>query len=337
MAYENHRITYDEDGNMYVDGVKAEVVPMVYEDKKSMNIAYKNIKTQFDVGAMTAEEFYRELESLRDYYLADGSAAWWQYTKQIMKYEDGVYEKQEKERIKAEKEAEKQRQEMIDREISRQSSAYALGLTSAKEYYDSLEQIRNRYFDKESKEWESFTVSMGKFYKNQLETAKDEAESLTSRLTGGIMHHYTIKDKEGKVTDSFYSLKIPDERQIEGFFEGYNYLTENGAPRQILDDYLSMDAASAESYLEVFKTLGNRLPGYFERLTEVTENTMGAAERFFGTDVLSQALSEVISQLEDAGVLSGIEINQNFYGDNISPSQVAQQTVNALKLQGVGL
>ena len=331
MDYNNNpRISFDEQGNMYVDGVVVKVKNIVFEDKKSMDIAYRDLKNSFDVGAVSAETFYSELEALRDYYLEDGSAAWWKYTRQILSYEQSLVEEQKEIQ-------ERMRQEEIDKRMTSLSALYSLGEINAQQYYDGLEKIRDEFFEKDSSEWQSYTVTLGEFYKNQLDNAMEKSENLADRLFGSIMHHYTIKDQNGNITDSFYRLISPDSRTAEKYLEGYNFLAENGAPGFVLNDYLSKSPNEASEVLRIFRELGSGLPSYFESISETYAQIKGMTNQFFGTEDLKTAVSDIIAAIKEVGDTDSVEITQNFYGNNISPSEISRETENTLKLQGVNL
>ena len=323
---DNPRVSFDEQGNMTVEGVEVKVKSIVFENKKAMDIAYKDLKNSFDLGAVSAEQFYAELENLRDYYLEDGSAAWWQYTKQILSYEQSLKEEQEK-----------ARQDMIDRRMAGLSALYTLGEFSARDYYNALENLRDEFFEKDSKEWQSYTVSLGKFYKKQLDEAKENSEALTDKLFGSIMHHYTIKDKDGKITDSFYKLISPDTKDAEKFLEGFSYLSQNGAPSFVLSDYLSRSPRDADEVLNMFRALGDKLPGYFAEISQTRSEISAMTNSFFNTDALKSAVNEIVSAIRESGMGDGIDITQNFYGGNLTPSEISAEVANTLRLQGVNL
>ena len=54
---DNPRVSFDEQGNMLVEGVEVKVKTIVFENKKAMDIAYKDLKNSFDLGAVSAEQF----------------------------------------------------------------------------------------------------------------------------------------------------------------------------------------------------------------------------------------------------------------------------------------
>ena len=50
----------------------------------------KDLQLQRDLDIISDEEYYAELEKLRDTYLTKGSEKWWQYTKEIISYEEDM-------------------------------------------------------------------------------------------------------------------------------------------------------------------------------------------------------------------------------------------------------
>lgn len=327
MDYSNNpRVYVDSEGNMYVDGVEVHVKEVVFEDTKSMNAAYRDLKNSFDLGAISAEQFYSELELLRNFYLEEGSAAWWKYTKQILSYEQSLAEEQIKLQM-----------QMAEEKTDKLSAMYSLGLISAKEYYEKLGNVRDEFFESGTPEWENFSVELAKFYSKQLEQKNKSADNLTDRLAGGIMQLVRIKDQKGKITDEFYRLTTPDVKAAEKYFEGFEFLKSNGAPPYILEEYLSMSANKSAQYIEALGNIGTDLPTYFSKLSDARGQIQSMANELYGTEFLSKAITEIIQSLKDAGFMEGVEITQNFYGTGISPSEVARETVNSLKLQGVSI
>lgn len=322
----NQHIQTDENGKVYIDGVEVRIKKVAFEDTKSMNTAYKDLKNSFDLGVISAEEFYNELEFLRNYYLEEGSAAWWKYTKMIINYENSLAEAQAK--INS---------QLAEQKMDKLSGMYTAGLISAEEYYDQLSKLRNDYFEEGSKQWEDFSIELAKFYSKQIERNDKSAENLTDRLSSGIMQLVRIKGMDGKIQDEVYRLSTPDLETANKYFEGFNYLKDNGAPHFILDKYLSMSTHDALNLFESMARMGNSLPNYFSNLTASRNEIKAMADQIYGSDILQKAINEIIQSLANEGLFNDIEITQNFYGSEISPAAAASETMNSLKLQGVGI
>ena len=102
------RISYDANGNMLIEGIKLSVKKNSYKIPDSFKNAIKNIELQFKNAAISEEEYYKNMENLRDSYLEKGTTQWWSYTNKIIKYENDLIKEQEKTMQKAIEEEKKQ-------------------------------------------------------------------------------------------------------------------------------------------------------------------------------------------------------------------------------------
>jgi len=92
----NGRVSYDEFGNMYIEGISVNVRDNSYKVSDSFKRAIKDIEIQFKNAAISEEEYYRNMERLRDTYLEKGTKEWWSYTNKIISYENKLVAEQEK-------------------------------------------------------------------------------------------------------------------------------------------------------------------------------------------------------------------------------------------------
>ena len=116
-----------------------------------------------------------------------------------------------------------------------------------------------------------------------------------------------------------------------------DYLEKNGAPAFLLNDYIGMSPEKASQLIDALNNTGTDVPRFLSELGRTRDSIQSMAEKFFSVDVLAEAVAKIIQNLENSGIASGVEINQNFYGNNLTPSEVARETASALKLQGVGI
>lgn len=90
------RVSYDEYGNMLIDGVSLSVRANSYKISDSFKNAIKDIELQFKNAAISEEQYYSSMEKLRDAYLEKGTKEWWSYTNKLVSFENKMIEAQKK-------------------------------------------------------------------------------------------------------------------------------------------------------------------------------------------------------------------------------------------------
>ncbi|MBR2500166.1 MAG: hypothetical protein IKB60_03710 [Clostridia bacterium] len=95
MARSN-RISYDSAGNMLIEGIPARIKEETYKVSDEFKRKLKELELSYKTLAVSEEEYYKKLESLRDTYLQKGTEKWWTYTKKLISYEDNLLKANEK-------------------------------------------------------------------------------------------------------------------------------------------------------------------------------------------------------------------------------------------------
>lgn len=90
------RIGKDDLGNALVEGISVAIKENAYEMVDKMEKAITELDYKKQMNLVSEEEYYRELETIRDEYLQKGSENWWKYTAEIVEYEQNVVEEQKK-------------------------------------------------------------------------------------------------------------------------------------------------------------------------------------------------------------------------------------------------
>ena len=88
------RVMRDEVGKPLVDGVAVGIKENSREVSKEFQRMLDNLQLKRDLDIINDSEYYSELERLRDGYLEKGTSDWWEYTKEIIDYEDSIVEQQ---------------------------------------------------------------------------------------------------------------------------------------------------------------------------------------------------------------------------------------------------
>ena len=88
------RIGKDELGMPLLDGMAAGIKEKSWEVAEEFEKLMDDLDLQRDLGVISEADYYRKMESYRDGYLERGTKDWWEYTKKIISYEQGVVEEQ---------------------------------------------------------------------------------------------------------------------------------------------------------------------------------------------------------------------------------------------------
>ena len=169
-----------------------------YWKKKSEDFKYwkESYKYDYDMGRISAEEYYATLASLRDEFLENDSDEWRSVNVEIKKYYDSLseeqkkaYEKRLEEQKKADEESQKAAEQAAAEAIAAQKAAYSeeksqlefklkTNQISEKKYYTELSKLRDKYLDKNSAEWRSAFLETYEYNQKIIQANKDALEQL---------------------------------------------------------------------------------------------------------------------------------------------------------------
>lgn len=169
-----------------------------YWKKKSEDFKYwkESYKYDYDMGRISAEEYYTTLASLRDEFLENDSDEWRSVNVEIKKYYDSLseeqkkaYEKRLEEQKKADEESQKAAEQAAAEAIAAQKAAYSeeksqlefklkTNQISEKKYYTELSKLRDKYLDKNSAEWRSAFLETYEYNQKIIQANKDALEQL---------------------------------------------------------------------------------------------------------------------------------------------------------------
>ena len=169
-----------------------------YWKQKSEDFKYwkESYKYDYDMGRMSAEEYYATLASLRDEFLENDSDEWRSVNVEIKKYYDSLseeqkkaYEKRLEEQKKADEEAKKAAEQAAAEAIAARKAAYSeeksqlefklkTNHITEKKYYSELAKLRDKYLDKNSAEWRSAYLETYEYNQKMIQANKDALEQL---------------------------------------------------------------------------------------------------------------------------------------------------------------
>ena len=169
-----------------------------YWKQKSEDFKYwkESYKYDYDMGRISAEEYYATLASLRDEFLENDSDEWRSVNVEIKKYYDSLseeqkkaYEKRLEEQKKADEEAKKAAEQAAAEAIAARKAAYSeeksqlefklkTNHITEKKYYSELAKLRDKYLDKNSAEWRSAFLETYEYNQKMIQANKDALEQL---------------------------------------------------------------------------------------------------------------------------------------------------------------
>lgn len=169
-----------------------------YWKQKSEDFKYwkESYKYDYDMGRISAEEYYTTLASLRDEFLENESDEWRSVNVEIKKYYDSLseeqkkaYEKRLEEQKKADEEAKKAAEQAAAEAITARKAAYSeeksqlefklkTNQITEKKYYSELAKLRDKYLDKNSAEWRSAFLETYEYNQKMIQANKDALEQL---------------------------------------------------------------------------------------------------------------------------------------------------------------
>lgn len=169
-----------------------------YWKQKSEDFKYwkESYKYDYDMGRISAEEYYTTLASLRDEFLENESDEWRSVNVEIKKYYDSLseeqkkaYEKRLEEQKKADEEAKKAAEQAAAEAIAARKAAYSeeksqlefklkTNHITEKKYYSELAKLRDKYLDKNSAEWRSAFLETYEYNQKIIQANKDALEQI---------------------------------------------------------------------------------------------------------------------------------------------------------------
>mgnify|MGYP005897138451 FL=1 len=169
-----------------------------YWKQKSEDFKYwkESYKYDYDMGRISAEEYYTTLASLRDEFLENESDEWRSVNVEIKKYYDSLseeqkkaYEKRLEEQKKADEESQKAAEQAAAEAIAARKAAYSeeksqlefklkTNQITEKKYYSELAKLRDKYLDKNSAEWRSAFLETYEYNQKMIQANKDALEQL---------------------------------------------------------------------------------------------------------------------------------------------------------------
>lgn len=318
-----------------------------YWKQKSEDFKYwkESYKYDYDMGRMSAEEYYATLASLRDEFLENESDEWRSVNVEIKKYYDSLseeqkkaYEKRLEEQKKADEEAKKAAEQAAAEAITARKAAYSeeksqlefklkTNQITEKKYYSELAKLRDKYLDKNSAEWRSAFLETYEYNQKIVQANKDALEQLlndTSDTTLSALEKIvSARDSlTAKLTDFNKTFEkvtetIPETVAVKGDF------TITTAEHDV--ETYKMGADSIEDNIKVLEEYGAMLDALKARGAD--ESTLSSILNMdieegmeFGSKLLNmsdQAWNSYFDSLERLHKTAA-EISAKYYQDEVN-------------------
>lgn len=318
-----------------------------YWKQKSEDFKYwkESYKYDYDMGRISAEEYYTTLASLRDEFLENESDEWRSVNVEIKKYYDSLseeqkkaYEKRLEEQKKADEEAKKAAEQAAAEAIAARKAAYSeeksqlefklkTNHITEKKYYSELAKLRDKYLDKNSAEWRSAFLETYEYNQKIIQANKDALEQLlndTSDTTLSALEKIvSARDSlTAKLTDFNKTFEkvtetIPETIAVKGDF------TITTAEHDV--ETYKMGADSIEDNIKVLEEYGAMLDALKARGAD--ESTLSSILNMdieegmeFGSKLLNmsdQAWNSYFDSLERLHKTAA-EISAKYYQDEVN-------------------
>lgn len=318
-----------------------------YWKQKSEDFKYwkESYKYDYDMGRISAEEYYATLASLRDEFLENDSDEWRSVNVEIKKYYDSLseeqkkaYEKRLEEQKKADEESQKAAEQAAADAIAARKTAYSeeksqlefklkTNQITEKKYYSELAKLRDKNLDKNSAEWRSAFLETYEYNQKIIQANKDALEQIlndTSDTTLSALEKIvSARDSlTAKLTDFNKTFEkvtetIPETVAIKGDF------TITTAEHDV--ETYQMGADSIEDNIKVLEEYGAMLDALKARGAD--ESTLSSILNMdieegmeFGSKLLNmsdQAWNSYFDSLERLHKTAE-EISAKYYQDEVN-------------------
>lgn len=319
IAAEDIASTFSEKlGTELEKGLKENAEKMTEKFEKAVEV----LDVQLDFGIISEEEYYQELKRLRDEYLTENTKEWYEATQEILDFEK-----------KAAKESLDYRHDM--------------GLITERQYYEGLEEYRDKYFTKDSDEWRDHTVEIFDYYKEEalkcFEDVADKQESMRDKLSdyGGFTKTVTIEGWNGEDGDLVWEELTDWDKNTEvlkGYADSILNVSERmkaagfdaDAISQFKSIFADMSIEEGASFAKLLASATDEkfydyVSGYLEK-----QNVADQLSKEIYGDEFTAAADESASILTKAFETAGYEVPEGFFdigtksAENFSESFLAE-------------
>lgn len=272
---------------------------------KKFDKAVESLDLKLDFGAISETEYYNELVKLRDQYLTEGTKEWQACTEEIYTYQRKTEE-------------------------SFLEWKFDQGIITEREYYQKLEEYRDKYFVKGSEDWQDYTDKIFKYYKDQATSAIDAIGEMQEDLIdtfndhGKLTRTVTVEgwNEDGSAliwNELNTSTKELDEvtEYVDKLNAAEQRMLDNGFDEDFVNKYMAkIREMSVEEGLEYVRLLANANDDTFKRHINI-EYEKEETYKKLATSALDDEITDNAAEFKDAYIsaleAAGFEVPEGFF------------------------
>ena len=266
----------DKVGKTIPEGVAVGINQNAGEVSDAVKAMFEDLDLQKELSVISEAEYYDKLRQYRDEYITQSSKEWWDYTKQLLSYEE----------------------KRVDQQFKNLSWLHEKGILSESHYYQMLAYLRDEYFDEGTEEWQEYTdaivdhnmeavTKLRDGIKEALEDARKEyADTVASGketlmkfppamlkieatdAEGNKREYYRANDYSYPYDDQFFQTIMNLQGLLGYVIDNPNHPDRDTAIK-IYSDLLAMEPAEAMEQAKVY--LNMSLDDFLQYLSKTTE------------------------------------------------------------------
>ena len=132
--------------------------------------------------------------------------------------------------------------------------SHKLGIISDKEYYDAIEQVRDRYFEEGGEYWQKYTQDIEKYYSDTLNALQEKINNFSQKIQDETHKTFSTSTLYADGKEKTWTSLADMDYQNKKLEEYYNLLNEVKAtreeiPKEALSELSQMDTDTAMEFL----------------------------------------------------------------------------------------
>ena len=287
-------------GESFTKGLKENSEKNTEKFEKALEVL--DFKRSF---GLSDEDYFAELTRLRDQYLTEGTKEWYKYTEKIYDHQkDSILDSLE--------------------------WKFDQGIITEREYYQKLEEYRDKYFVKGSEDWQDYTDKIFEYYKGQATDAVEEIGEMQEDLIdtfndhGKLVREVTVEGWNEDGSDLVWtelntSTKELDEvtEYVDKLNAAEERLLANGYSEDFVNKYMAkIRDMSVEEGLEYVRLLANANDATFKTHIDIE---YGKEETYkkLAASALDDEITDNAAEFKDAYIsaleAAGFEVPEGFF------------------------
>lgn len=272
---------------------------------KKFDKAVESLDLKLDFGAISETEYYNELVKLRDQYLTEGTKEWQECTEEIYTYQR------------------KTEENFLEWKFDQ-------GIITEREYYQKLEEYRDKYFVKGSEDWQDYTDKIFKYYKEQATDAIEEIGEMQDDLVdtfndhGKLTRTVTVEGWNEDGSDLVWTELNTSTKELDEVTEYVDKLNaaeqrmlDNGFDEKFVNDHMAkIRDMSVEEGLKYVRLLTSADDNTFKKHINI-EYEKEETYKKLAASALDDEITDNAAEFKDAYIsaleAAGFEVPEGFF------------------------